>query len=62
MSPGNEFAESLKSNECVENLMNCLKKLEKEAKELKDSASSNNANQIKVERALGPERCSGFYF
>ena len=46
------FAESLKSNECVEILMNCLKNLEKEVKELKDLASSNNANQIKGERQL----------
>ena len=51
-SPGNVFAESLKSNECVEILMNCLKNLEKEVKELKDLASSNNANQIKGERQL----------
>ena len=43
-SPGNVFAESLKSNECVKILMNCLKNLEKELKELKDLASSNNAN------------------
>ena len=49
-SPGNVFAESLKSNECVEILMNCLKNLEKEVKELKNLASSNNANQIKGER------------
>ena len=62
-SPGNMFAESLKSNECVEILMSCLKNLEKEVKELKDLASSNNTNQIKGERerAPGPERCSGFY-
>ena len=32
-SPGNVFAESLKSNGCVEILMNCLKNLEKEVKE-----------------------------
>ena len=51
-SPGNVFAESLKSNECVEILMNCLKNLEKEVKELKDLALSNNANQIKGERQL----------
>ena len=51
-SPGNVFAESLKSNECVEILMSCLKNLEKEVKELKDLASSNNANQIKGERQL----------
>ena len=51
-SPGNVFAESLRSNECVEILMNCLKNLEKEVKELKDLASSNNANQIKGERQL----------
>ena len=51
-SPGNVFAESLKSNEFVEILMNCLKNLEKEVKELKDLASSNNANQIKGERQL----------
>ena len=51
-SPGNVFAESLKSNECVEILMNCLKNLEEEVKELKDLASSNNANQIKSERQL----------
>ena len=44
-SPGNVFAESLKSNDCVEFLMNCLKNLEKELKEIKDLASSNNANQ-----------------
>ena len=50
-SPGNVFAESLKSNECVEILMNCLKNLEKEVMELK-LASSNNANQIKGERQL----------
>ena len=50
--PGNVFAESLKSNECVEILMNCLKNLEKEVKELKDLASSSNANQIKGERQL----------
>ena len=57
-SPGNAFAESLKSNECVEILMSCLKNLEKEVKELRDLASSNNANQC----TSGPERCSGFYF
>ena len=51
-SPGDVFAESLKSNECVVILMNCLKDLEKEVKELKDLASSNNANQIKGERQL----------
>ena len=51
-SPGNVFAESLKSTECVEILINCLKNLEKEAKELKDLASSNNANQTKGERQL----------
>ena len=51
-SPGNVFPESLKSNECVETLMNCLRNLEKEAKELKDLASFNNANQIKGERQL----------
>ena len=51
-SPGNVFAESLKSNECVETLMNCLKNLENEVKELKNLASSNNANQIKGERQL----------
>ena len=38
MSPGNVFAESLKSNDCVKILMNCLKNLEKEATELKDLA------------------------
>ena len=46
------FAESLKSNECVEILMNCLKNLGKEVKKLKDLASSNNANQIKGEIQL----------
>ena len=51
-SPGNAFTKSLKLNECVEILMNCLKNLEKEVKELKDSASSNNANQIKDDRLL----------
>ena len=51
-SPGNVFAESLKSNECVEILMNCLKNLEKEVKELKDLVSSKNTNQIKGERQL----------
>ena len=51
-SPGNVFAESLKSNECVEILMKCSKNLEKEVKELKDSASSDNANHIKGERQL----------
>ena len=51
-SPGNVFAESLKSNESIEILMNCLKNLEKQVKELKDLASSNNANQIKGERQL----------
>ena len=51
-SPGNVFAESLKSNECVQILMNCLKNLEKEVKELKDLASSKNTNQIKGERQL----------
>ena len=51
-SPGNVFAESLKSNECVDILMVCSKNLEKEVKELKDLASSNNANQIKGEKQL----------
>ena len=51
-SPGNVFAESLKSNECVEILMNYLKNLEKEVKELKDLALSNNANEIKGKRQL----------
>ena len=50
--PGNVFDESLKSNECVEILMNCLKNLEKEVKKLKDLTSSNNAKQIKGERQL----------
>ena len=44
-SPGNVFAESLKSNECVEISVNWLKNFEKEVKEFKDLASSNNANQ-----------------
>ena len=52
ISPGNVFAESLKSNECVKILINCLKNLEKEVKELMDLASSNNANQIKGKRQL----------
>ena len=52
MSPGNVFAESLKSNECINILMNCLENLEKEVKQLKDLASSNNTNQIKGERQL----------
>ena len=51
-SPGNVFAESLKSNERVEMLMNCLKNLGKKVKELEDLASSNSANQIKGERQL----------
>ena len=51
-SPGNVFAESLKSNECVKISMNYLKNLEKEVQELKDLASSNNENQIKGERQL----------
>ena len=51
-SPGNVFAESLKSDDCVEILMNYLKDLEKEVKELKDLASSKNANQIKGEKQL----------
>ena len=51
-SPENVFPEKLKSNECVEILMNCLKNLENEVKELKDLASSNNANQIKGEKQL----------
>ena len=51
-SPGNGFAESLKSNECVKILMNCLNNLEKEVMELKNLASSNNAKQIKSERQL----------
>ena len=51
-SPGNVFAESLKSNGCVKILMNCLKNLEKEVKKLKDLASSNNAKQIEGERQL----------
>ena len=46
------YAKSLKLNECVEILMNCLKKLEKEVKELKDLASSNNANQVTGKRQL----------
>ena len=48
-SPGNVFAESLKSNECVKILMRCLKNLEIEVKELKQT---NNANQIKDEGRL----------
>ena len=48
-SPGNVFAESLKSNECVKILMSFLKNLEIEVKELKQT---NNANQIKGERQL----------
>ena len=44
-SPGNVFAESLKSNECVEILMNCLKNLKKVVKELL-------VNQIKGKRQL----------
>ena len=51
-SPGNVFAESLKSNECIEILMNGFNNLEKEEKELNDLASSNNGNQIKGERQL----------
>ena len=62
-SPDNVFAESLKLNECVEILMNCLENLEKEAKELKDLASSNNANQINGERQLLDLKGStGIYF
>ena len=52
MSPDNVFAESLKSNECVNILMNCLKNLEKEVKKLKDLVSSNNGNQMKEEKQL----------
>ena len=51
-SPGNLFAESLKANECVEILINCLKNLEEEVKKLKDLASYNSANQIKGKRQL----------
>ena len=51
-SSGNVFAENLKSSECVEILINCLKNLEKEVKKLQDLASSNNANQIKDESQL----------
>ena len=51
-SPGNVFAESLKSNKCVKILMSCLKNLEKEIKELKDLASFKNAEQFKAERQL----------
>ena len=50
MSPGNAFFESLKLNECVEILMNCLKNIKKDVKELKNLASSNNTSQIKSER------------
>ena len=49
-SPGNAFFESLKLNECVEILMNCLKNIKKDVKELKNLASSNNTSQIKSER------------
>ena len=52
ISPGNAFAETLKSTKCIKILMNCFKKLEKEEKEWKDLASFNNANQIKGERQL----------
>ena len=52
MSPGNVFAETLKSTKCIKILMNCFKKLEKEEKELKGLASYNNANHIKGERQL----------
>ena len=50
--PSNVFAESLKSNEYVEILMNCVKNLEREVKKLKDLPPSNSANQIKRERQL----------
>ena len=50
--PSNVFAESLKSNEYVEILMNCVKNLEREVKKLKDLPPSNSANQIKGERQL----------
>ena len=46
------FGESLKSNECVKILRNCLKNLEKEVTELKDLASSNDVNQSKGKRQL----------
>ena len=49
-SPDNVFAESLKSNECVNILMNYLQNLEKEVKKLKDLVSSNNGNQMKEEK------------
>ena len=51
-SLGKVFAERLRSNECVEALMNCLKNLGNEVKQLKDLASSNDVNQIKGERQL----------
>ena len=41
-TPGNVFEESLKSEDCVKILLNCLRNLEKEVKDILKLALSNN--------------------
>ena len=51
-SPGDVFEESLKSDDCVQILMNYPKNLEKEVKELHSLAKSNHENQVEAEKRL----------
>ena len=50
-TPVDVFEESLKSEDCVKILLNCLRNLE-EVKDIHKLALSNNKNQIKDERQL----------
>ena len=50
-TPVDVFEESLKSEDCVKILLNCLRNLE-EVKDIHKLALSNNKNQIKDEKQL----------
>ena len=51
-TPGDVFEESLKSEDCVNILLSCLRNLEKKVKDTYKLALSNNNNQIKGEKQL----------
>lgn len=51
-SPGDILEESLKSDDCVQVIMNCPNNLEKEVKELHSLAKSNHENYIKSKMQL----------
>ena len=48
--PVDVFEESLKSEDCLKNLLKCMRNLEKEVKDIHKLAVSNNSNQIKGEK------------